>query len=193
MMKCSGLVLGLLALLLLAMATKPAHCKYYSKTIPNIHRKEKVTHLHFYYFDILSGTKPSAVEIARPSLTRNDTSPTPFGSLTATDDPLREGPETNSTVIGNARGIYLSASQYASQMTLMMYKDFGFTAGKFKGSSFGVFSRNPIWETTPREVALVGGRGKFRLARGFAKLRTHYLNVSNGDAVVEYRVTLIHY
>ncbi|XP_050366315.1 dirigent protein 4-like [Argentina anserina] len=192
-MERSGLVLKFVAMLLLAMATKPTHCKYYSKTIPNIQHKEKVTHLHFYFFNFFSGTKPSAVEIARPELTRNVTSPTPFGSLIASDDPLREGTETNSTVIGNARGMYLSSSQDASHMTLIMYVDFGFTRGKFNGSSFAVFSRNPIWETTPREVAVVGGRGKFRLARGFAKLRTHYLNVSNGDAIVEYRVTLFHY
>ncbi|TXG64806.1 hypothetical protein EZV62_011800 [Acer yangbiense] len=153
--------------------------------------KEKVTHLHFFLHDILSGQNPSAVMVARPNRT-DDKSPTPFGSLFAFDDPLRTGPEPTSEVIGNAQGLYLSSSQDINQFTIMMYVDFAFTTGKFKGSSFGVFSRNPVVEPN-REVAVVGGRGKFRLARGFAKVKTAHFNGSNGDAILDYKVTLFHY
>lgn len=190
-MERGSLVLGL-ALTLLTVAATPTHCSYHSHTLPNVHHKEKVTRLHFYLFDIISGDKPSAVEVARSNSTKNDSSPTPFGSVWAIDDPLREGPEATSKVIGNAQGLYVSSVQDETKLGLVMYVDFGFTEGKFKGSSFSVFSRNPVTETN-RELAVVGGRGRFRMARGFAKLKTSYLNVTNGDAIIEYKVTLIHY
>ncbi|KAM1794877.1 hypothetical protein ACFX11_035301 [Malus domestica] len=190
-MERGSLVLGL-ALTLLTVAVTPTHCSYHSHTLPNVHQEEKVTRLHFYLFDIISGDKPSAVEVARPYSTKNDSSPTPFGSVWAIDDPLREGPEATSKVIGNAQGLYVSSVQDESRLGLVMYVDFGFTEGKFKGSSFSVFSRNPVMETN-RELAVVGGRGRFRMARGLAKLKTSYLNVTNGDAIIEYKVTLIHY
>ncbi|OVA06294.1 Plant disease resistance response protein [Macleaya cordata] len=153
--------------------------------------KEKVTHLHFYLHDILSGDNPSAVLVAQSNRTSKDSkSATPFGSVYAIDDPLTEGPEPTSKVIGNAQGTYVSTGR--DKLSLVMSVDFGFMIGKFNGSSISVLSRNPVTEGH-RELAVVGGRGKFRLARGFAKLRTHYLNVTNGDAIIEYKVTVYHY
>ncbi|MED6212288.1 hypothetical protein PIB30_081851, partial [Stylosanthes scabra] len=161
------------------------HSKYHTKNKHGFkYKEEKVTNLHFYLFDILSGKNPTAVEISRPNKTVGAKLATPFGHVYAIDDPLREGPLENSTVIGNARGLYLSSSQ-GEDLTLLMAVDFGFTTGEFNGSSISVLSRNPVTETR-RELALVGGRGKFQLARGFAKLRTHYLNTENGDAIIEY-------
>ncbi|KAL7118569.1 hypothetical protein ACP275_02G011000 [Erythranthe tilingii] len=85
-----------------------------------------------------------------------------FGELVAIDDPLTEGPEITSKTIGNARGISLS-----------------------------MFSRNPILEN-PREIALVGGRGQFRHASGFITVNTQYFNTTNGDAVLEFNVEVVH-
>ncbi|XP_058078139.1 dirigent protein 4 [Magnolia sinica] len=149
--------------------------------------KEKVTHLHFYLHDIISGKKPSAVMVAHANTTEKG--PTPFGSVFAIDDLITEGPEPTK-VIGNAQGLYVSSGQ--DILSLVLVVDFGFTSGKYNGSSFSVLSRNPITEVE-RELAVVGGRGKFRLARGFAHLKTYYLNITNGDAIIEYDVTLLHY
>ncbi|XP_017970639.1 PREDICTED: dirigent protein 15 [Theobroma cacao] len=170
----------------------PVHSEYYSKTVTPVANVEKKTHLHFFLHDILSGQNPSAVMVARANLTKKDDSPTPFGSLFAIDDPLRVGPEPTSKIIGNAQGLYLSSSQDASKFTIVLYADFAFTTGKFNGSSFSLFSRNPVTEAD-REVAIVGGRGKFRMARGFAKIKTSYFNATTGDAILEYSVTLYHY
>ncbi|CAA7400998.1 unnamed protein product [Spirodela intermedia] len=71
-----------------------------------------------------------------------------------------------------------------------MAVDFGFTTGKYNGSSFSAMSRNPFSSQT-REVAVVGGRGEFRLARGFAFITTRVLKGIN--IIVEYNVTLLHY
>ncbi|CAA7400995.1 unnamed protein product [Spirodela intermedia] len=136
--------------------------------------KEKVTYLHFFLHDTISGENPTAVQVANPNSTRF---PFGFGSVFVIDDVLTEAVERSSPVVGNAQGIDLPV-------------DFAFTTGKYKGSSFSVMSRNPITETR-RELAVVGGRGKFRLARGVAQLTTRLLKYP--DAIIEYNVTLFHY
>ncbi|XP_059651166.1 dirigent protein 15-like [Cornus florida] len=184
--------LVLMWVLILCITTVSVHCKYHSDSVSYV-PKEKKTHLLFFLHDTISGKKASAVKVAHANLTGDDTNPTPFGSVFVFDDPLTEGPEPTSKVIGNARGIYVSSSQDAT-LTLVVYADFGFTTGKFNGSSISVFSRLPLTPAQPtEEVAVVGGRGRFRMARGFAKHKTHDFNAITGDAVSEYEVTVVHY
>ncbi|KAK8564353.1 hypothetical protein V6N13_005414 [Hibiscus sabdariffa] len=120
---------------------------------------KKLTHLHFFLHDTMSGKDPSAVVIARPNVT---TTSVPFGEVIVVDDPLTIGPNIMSGVIGNAQGLWVSTGK--DVLTLMVYLDFGFTEGEFNGSSISMFSRNPITETD-RELAVVGERGKFRMAK----------------------------
>ncbi|XP_038707956.1 dirigent protein 15-like [Tripterygium wilfordii] len=155
-------------------------------------KAEKVTHLQFYLHDILSGPNPTAVRVAQSNRTTDDKSPTPFGSVYAIDDHLRVGPEPNSTIIGNAQGLYLVSSQDPSKFTIVMYADFELTTGKFNGSSISVFSRNPVY-MKQRDLAIVGGRGQFRMARGFVLVQTSYFNGTNGDAILQYTATIHHY
>ncbi|TYI17684.1 hypothetical protein ES332_A07G042700v1 [Gossypium tomentosum] len=178
--------------MIFCIAIAPVYGEYYSKIVIPSSKVEKVTNLHFFLHDTLSGENPSAVLVGRANLTRKDHSPVPFGSLFAIDDPLRVGPGPTSKIIGNAQGLYLSSSQDASKFTIVLYADFTFTTGKFKGSSFSIFSRNPVTEVK-REVAIVGGRGRFRMARGFAHIKTSYYNATTGDAILDYKVTLYHY
>ncbi|EOA17487.1 hypothetical protein CARUB_v10005815mg [Capsella rubella] len=164
---------------------------YYSKTKQANLKEEKVTRLQFYLHDILSGQDPSAVRIAHANLTN---SPVGFGSLFVMDDPLTIGPEKDSKEIGNGRGMYVSGSKDMSKFTIVMYADLAFTKGKYKGSSISVFSRNPVAEEAgEREVAIVGGRGKFRMAKGFVKIKTHQIDMKTGDAVLRYDATVYHY
>ncbi|XVE48893.1 hypothetical protein DITRI_Ditri01bG0038200 [Diplodiscus trichospermus] len=176
----------------LVLPIAPVYSEYYSKTVTPAARVEKVTHLHFFLHDVLSGENAIALMIARPNLTNKGNTPNPFGVLFAIDDRLTAGPEPTSKTIGNAQGLYLLSSQDVSKLTLVLYIDFAFTTGKFNGSSFCVFSRNPVSEAE-REVAIVGGRGEFRMARGFAKTRTTFMNATTANAVLEYNVTLYHY
>ncbi|RLN19253.1 dirigent protein 4-like [Panicum miliaceum] len=151
----------------------------------------KTTHLHFFLHDTLSGKDPSAVLVARNRTPKPD-DPVPFGSLYATDDVLTEGPQRESKVVGNAQGLYISSGR--AQLSLVLGMDFELTEGPFNGSAFVVYSRNTVAEhPVGRELAIIGGRGKFRMARGYALLRTHYLDNNNGDAIVEYNVTLHHH
>ncbi|WOL08871.1 hypothetical protein Cni_G17624 [Canna indica] len=149
----------------------------------------KVTNLHFFFHDIVAGQDPSAVLVATPKKNLSGDVQQTFGWVVVIDDPLTEGPERDSNVLGAAQGFYMLTGRKTPMLTLGA--DYGFTAGPYNGSSFSVFSRNPAGETE-RELAVVGGRGAFRMAQGFANLRT--VSISNGgDAVVEYNVTLFHY
>ncbi|XP_065866456.1 dirigent protein 4-like [Euphorbia lathyris] len=175
--------------LIFCITTSPVFCEYYSPTLPYKSEQEKITNLHFFFHDTHSGNNPSAVLVARPNAT--DSQPrTTFGDVYAVDNPLTAGPEITSELIGNAQGLYVSSDQ--DSLSLVLYVDFGFVKGEFNGSSLSVLSRNPVLETE-RELAIVGGKGKFRLAKGFAHLKTYFVNATSGDAIVEYNVTVVHY
>ncbi|XP_068640769.1 dirigent protein 22-like [Aristolochia californica] len=150
-------------------------------------RKEKLTRLHFFFHDVLSGKTPTSVTVAQAAMTNS--SWTQFDVIRMADDPLTEGPEPNSTLVGRAQGLYGSADQ--ENLGLFMALNFAFTRGKYNGSSLTVLGRNPALDDF-REMPVLGGSGYFRFARGFAVLKTYSLDLSTGDAVVEYNVTVAH-
>lgn len=151
--------------------------------------KEVVTNLQFYFHDILSGKNPSAIPVVQPAR-RNSTSITGFGSLTMVDDPLTIGPEPTSKEVGRARGLYGSAGQ--NDFGLIMVMSYVFTDGIYDGSSFSLLSINQAANPV-REMAIVGGTGLFRLARGYAIAQTYMLDAATGDAIVGYNVTVSTY
>ncbi|XP_058088117.1 dirigent protein 22-like [Magnolia sinica] len=150
--------------------------------------KEKISHLNFYFHDILSGPKPTAVPVAAAASTKK--SPTFFGAVVMTDDPLTETPDPKSKLFGRAQGFYAFASQ--EDLSLLMAMTFAFVDGEYNGSSLGILGRNTVLSKV-REMPVVGGSGLFRFARGYAQAHTHAFNVTSGDAVVEYNVRVIHY
>ncbi|KAF8406581.1 hypothetical protein HHK36_008669 [Tetracentron sinense] len=101
-------------------------------------RKEKVTQLHSYLHDILSGKKPTAMRVAQAAVTNK--SPTLFGMVIMADDPLTEGPEATSKLLGRAQGLYGLAAQ--GEMVLIMAMSYGFTDEKYNGSSLSILGRN---------------------------------------------------
>ncbi|KAK7832571.1 dirigent protein 3 [Quercus suber] len=151
-------------------------------------KREKLSHLHFYFHDILSGPKPSAVRVAQAAMT--NTSSTSFGAVSVIDDALTMLPDNSSKVVGRAQGIYASASQ--SEFGLLMVLNFAFIEGEYNGSTLSVLGRNTILSTV-RELPIVGGSGVFRFARGYAHVKTYTFDTKTGDAVVEYNVYAFHY
>ncbi|MED6127667.1 hypothetical protein PIB30_090185 [Stylosanthes scabra] len=150
--------------------------------------KEKLSHLHFYFHDIVSGQNPTAVRVAQAPMTNK--SPTAFGVVMMADDLLTVGPEPNSKLVGKAQGIYASASQ--DELGLLMVLNFAFMEGKYNGSTMSLLGRNAIFFGV-REMSIVGGSGFFRFARGYAQAKTFWLNTTSGDAIVEYNVYVLHY
>ncbi|CAN0845900.1 Dirigent protein 23 [Linum grandiflorum] len=134
---------------------------------------ETVTNLQFYFHDILSGSNPTAKRVVQPII--GTTITTLFGAIVMADDPLTETSDPSSKLVGRAQGMYSSASQ--EDIALLMVMSYGFIMGK-----------NPAMNPT-RELPVLGGTGVFRMARGYAAMKTVSVN-AGGDAVVFYNVTV---
>lgn len=148
---------------------------------------ETVTNLQFYFHDVVSGKTPSAVRVAQATDTNK--SPTLFGALLMADDPLTETPNPNSKLVGRAQGLYGSSCQ--QELGLIMAMNFGFTDGMYNGSSISILGKNQAMNPV-REMPVVAGTGVFRLGRGYAIAKTHWIDFTTGDAIVGYNVTVIH-
>ncbi|KQK12545.1 dirigent protein 15 [Brachypodium distachyon] len=154
---------------------------------------EKVTNLHFYMHDTVAGKDATDVPVAHGAnfipTPGTISSLFPFSSVYVFDNVLTEGWERSSRVVGNAQGMYIMSSKDGN--TIDMAVDYELT--EYKNSSFSVLTRNPVGDGDGRELTVVGGRGAFRMARGFIILPTERLNTTTLDAVIEYNVTLIHH
>jgi hypothetical protein len=153
-----------------------------------LNKKEKLSHLKFYWHDTLSGKNPTTVTIIPPSLKLNTT--TYFGSVNMFDDPLTLGPQLSSKLVGKAQGFYASASQ--DDFGFLMAMNLAFIEGKYNGSSITILGRNSGINKV-REMPVVGGSGLFRFARGYAQANTYKYDPKSGDAIVEYNVYVFHY
>ncbi|KAG4181504.1 hypothetical protein ERO13_A10G232250v2 [Gossypium hirsutum] len=168
--------LMLIWILIICLSQVAVQCQYYSKSLPYHPKPVKVTNLHFFFHETLGSENPTAVVIAQANIPSNhNNSSVPFATLYALDDPLKIGPEHDSEVIGNAQGLAVLAGTNTTDA--VMDVDFAFTTGKFK--------------EIEREVAVIGGRGQFKMATGFALLKAYFINSTN--VINEYNVTVIHY
>lgn len=105
-------------------------------------------------------------------------------------DPLTEGPELSSKMLGRAQGFYAAASQ--QEVGLLMAMNFAFIKGKYNGSTFTVLGRNTVFSKV-REMPVIGGTGVFRFARGYVQAKTYKFDQNSGDATVEYNCYVLHY
>ncbi|KAL8122045.1 hypothetical protein AgCh_018686 [Apium graveolens] len=149
--------------------------------------KEKISHFRVYWHDIVSGRAPTSVSVVQP-YDKNST--TAFGMIQMIDNPLTEGPDVKSKLIGRAQGFYGSAAQ--ENVSLLMSMNFAFCEGKYNGSTITVFGRNEVFNKV-REMPVIGGSGLFRFARGYVQASTHTFDLKTGDAVVMYNVYVMHY
>ncbi|KAM1335368.1 hypothetical protein PS2_039506 [Malus domestica] len=146
-------------------------------------KTENLSHLHFFFHDILGGKNPTSVRIIGPP---NGTA-AGFGSTMMIDNALTEEQDRASKLVGRAQGFYSVASQQADEFALLMVMNFVFVEGKYKGSSISILGRNPVLNDV-REMPVVGGTGQFRSARGYALAHTVWFDANTGDAIVEYNV-----
>ncbi|CAI0409313.1 unnamed protein product [Linum tenue] len=150
-------------------------------------KKQKLSHFKFYWHDTYSAPNATAVPIIQPA----GPSPTGFGSVSMIDDPITVGPDLKtSKLVGRAQGLYGIASQH--EVALLMAMNFWFVEGKYNGSSISIMGRNQVFNKV-REMPIIGGSGLFRFATGYAHASTHTFNLTNGDAVVEYNLYVLHY
>lgn len=165
-------------------STNAEFCEEFTEGI-TFKRFMRMSHLHFYFHDIVSGKNATTVRIAGPS---NSTAYA-FGSTVMIDDPLTEGSEITSKLVGKAQGMYAIAAQ--NDIALLMVMNLVFFEGKYNGSSISVLGRNPVLNDV-REMPIVGGSGVFRAAHGYALAHTVWFDYKTGDATVEYNVYITH-
>ncbi|KAJ4956585.1 hypothetical protein NE237_013368 [Protea cynaroides] len=130
----------------------------------------------------LGGRNPTSVRVVESS---TNTLSTGFGLMSMIDDPLTEGPEMRSKLVGTVQGFYASALQ--QELGLLMAMNFAFMDGKYNGSTITIMGINTVFSAV-REKPMIGGSGFFRFARGYVKAKTHNFNVTTGNTVVEYDV-----
>ncbi|KAI3924123.1 hypothetical protein MKW92_001328 [Papaver armeniacum] len=160
---------------------------WWSETVPYEMGMKKMTKLHFYLHNNITGDYPTAFKIAKAP--GANISATRFGELYMVDNPLTEGPDPNSRLVGRAQGLYGSSEM--NELSLIMGINLVFTGNKkFNGSTISVFTRNPI-SHKEREFAIVGGTGYFRYANGFISAKTYRRSGKNG--IVEYNCSIVHY
>jgi hypothetical protein len=146
-----------------------------------------LTKSKLYWHDVLAGKSPTAIRIAQAA--SSNSSSTFFGAVVAIDDPLTSTPAVTGSAkskdeLGRAQGTYTFADQ--ATFGLLMNMNFVFTAGDYKGSSLSIYGRNEVLSAV-REMGIVGGAGKFRMARGYVEARTMDSG-NSGETVVEYTV-----
>ncbi|XP_013591851.1 PREDICTED: dirigent protein 22-like isoform X2 [Brassica oleracea var. oleracea] len=150
-----------------------------------LHMKEKLTHLRVYWHDVISGPNPSAIVIKK-HVAKNSF----FLVVTMIDNALTSDVPINSTLVGQAQGFYAGASQH--ETSFLMAMNFAFKIGKYNGSTITILGRNTIFSEV-RKMPVVGGRGIFRLARGYVELRTKWFDQQSGDATVDDNCFVLHY
>ncbi|KQJ87503.1 dirigent protein 21 [Brachypodium distachyon] len=152
----------LLALFLaLAMAAHPAPASAAS------------AHLHFYMHDVLTGASPTAVQVLNGPKGH-------FGDTIVIDDVLTASDSPSSALVGRAQGQYIWASRGNPELLVTM--DVVLTSGAYAGSSVTVVGRDDIGAAV-RELAVVGGTGQFRMARGYVLWKT--VRLDHPNAVLE--------
>ncbi|KFK38712.1 hypothetical protein AALP_AA3G150200 [Arabis alpina] len=180
------LILILAAQILLAAAV--ASSEDFARTMNQEHlglpKKEKLTHLRFYWQDSSKGPKPSSLMIQQP------VSNSSFGSVTMMDDPLTLDVLRNSTVVGQAQGIYAGAAQ--GEVGYLMVMNFAFKTGKYNGSTIAILGRNTVFSKV-REMPVVGRSGMFRFARGYVEARSMPSDFTAGKVTVQYNCYVFHY
>lgn len=139
------------------------------------------THLHFFLHDVVAGSNPTAVQVIQgPAASGGAIPGLNFGDTTVVDDVLTETSSATSAAVGRAQGFYMVSSQ--SGAVLMMCVNLLLTTGDYNGSTIAVIGRDDITATV-RELSVVGGTGKFRMATGYVLWK---MNSMNGpDATIE--------
>ncbi|XP_062187608.1 dirigent protein 1-like [Phragmites australis] len=139
------------------------------------------THLNFFMHDIVTGSNPTAVQVIK--VPGSSTAPSlgmSFGDTSVMDDLLTETSSATSAAVGRMQGFYMLSSQ--SGAVLMVCGNLLLTSGDYNGSTIAVMGRDDT-AADVRELAVVGGTGKFRMASGYVLWKTSSMN--GPDATVE--------
>ena len=142
------------------------------------------THLHFYMHDDYGGTHPTATRVVagrslvRPLDASIASSPRQFGGIVVFSNALTAGPGRDSPRVGTAQGHGVRVAERGTVTDLSMHLVMHDGSG-----SVDVKGRIDM-EAKVRESTVVGGAGRFRLARGYVLTRNYgYYELGKGGTV----------
>lgn len=144
------------------------------------------TKLTVYFQNRPSGPKATAVAIA--GIPGQAWGFGNFGTAFSTDASMTEGLDKSSAQIGRGQGIMVTTAKDGSSLTLLL--SIVFTNKEYNGSTLQLQGADHQFENR-REVAVVGGTGKFRFARGYATFEA--FRVGKSHVVSRCNVTVEHY
>lgn len=142
------------------------------------------------YFQDWSGGGPNATVIEIIGQPNGPLNFTKFGAIFCTDDPVTEEPSESSAQIARAQGIYVTSDLHGHNTNVLI--SIVFTNNKYKGSTLEIQGSSAQFKHI-REVAIVGGTGKFRFARGYATFETIYYDSALHYAIIRCNVSVLHY
>ena len=118
-----------------------------------------MTHLHLYVHETVAGAASTALLGGNSS----------FGGVGAIDDELREGPDPASQFLGRAQGMLVQAD-LGSPAASCAILNLAFEEGDYGGGTLVVDGRVDLGADGEDvvELAVVGGTGRFRRARGYS-------------------------
>ncbi|KAK6919342.1 Dirigent protein [Dillenia turbinata] len=151
-------------------------------------KQQKQTNIVFYMQDWESGDNITAVAVA--GLPNKPWKALQFGTVFTIDDDLTIEVDRKSAQIGRARGLYVYSALDGSDIHLLL--SLVFTGKEYNGSTLEIQGADRPFQKY-REVSVVSGTGKFRLARGYATLETAFLDIPNLNAILKWNVTIFHY
>ncbi|CAI9103196.1 OLC1v1001642C1 [Oldenlandia corymbosa var. corymbosa] len=153
-------------------------------------REMKETSMTLYFQELYVGANATVIQITTDQDQEGHLSFTKFGTMFCTDDPITEEFEVTSVQVARAQGIYVTSALDGSRTHVLI--SIVFENGDYKGSTLEVQGSSAQFDKV-REVAVVGGTGKLRFARGYATFETIHLNLAAGRGVIQCNITVQHY
>ncbi|XP_041003108.1 dirigent protein 22-like [Juglans microcarpa x Juglans regia] len=147
------------------------------------------TKLSLYAQDFSAFGSPNATVIPVAGIAGKAWTFTQFGTLYVSDDTLTETADPKSLKVGQLQGMYITSGLDGLNSHISV--SVVFTSKAYNGSTLQLQGISKQFEAV-REVSVVGGTGKFRLARGYATFETYFLDIPTQYSVVRCNVTVLH-
>ena len=145
----------------------------------------KETKLSFYLHDISAFGDPKATTIPVAGIAGKAWTFTQFGTVYVVDDNITKTPDPKSPKVAQFQGLYVTAS--FDGLRAFATASIVFTNEEYNGSTIQIQGTNSDPDT---EVAVVGGTGKFRFARGYGTSKIYFLDTATQHSVVQLNVTV---
>ncbi|GMI93752.1 hypothetical protein like AT5G42510 [Hibiscus trionum] len=149
----------------------------------------KETKMSVYFHDYSSGGPDSTVRavVGFPGKPWNLAQ---FGTLFVSDDPITEGPDSESAPVGRGRGIFITASLDGLNTYVSLSIDF--TNEAYNGSTIQIQGNSDQFKAV-REYGVVSGTGKFRFANGYVTFEDSSFDRSTSHAIIRCNISILHY